>query len=225
VVDGNVYRVLSRIFGIETPIDSTPGKKQFAQLAGELLDNNQPGNYNQAIMDFGATHCLPRQPKCTICPFHENCFALKNNTINTLPVKAKKIEKKTRFFNFLILHFEEKIFIEKRTKKDIWQNLYQFPLVETTHLLETKAELLQEKSIQEIINPNHTKIVKASKPFKQTLTHLYVIGKFWEIELQENPKEIFENLISVKRKNLSKFAFPKIIDWYLKDKSLTLELL
>ena len=104
VVDGNVYRVLSRFFGIETPIDSTSGKKEFAQLAQDLIDKKQPGNYNQAIMDFGATHCMPKKPKCSQCLLRKNCKALLNNKVTSLPIKIKKIKKQTRYFNYLVIN-------------------------------------------------------------------------------------------------------------------------
>lgn len=225
VVDGNVYRVLSRFFGIETPIDSTLGKKLFASLATDLLDATQPGNYNQAIMDFGATHCLPAQPKCQSCLLKNKCVALKENRINILPVKSKRIKKRTRFFNYIILNIGEDTFIEKRTKKDIWQNLYQFPLLESTQLIENKERFIKDDLLKDLVGEKTFQLIKVSKPFKQTLTHLYIIGRFWEIDLEQIPKERLNDFIQVKRKNLSKFAFPKIIDWYLKDKSITLELL
>ncbi|MEO1264044.1 MAG: A/G-specific adenine glycosylase, partial [Bacteroidota bacterium] len=117
VVDGNVYRVLSRFFGIEEPIDTTAGKKLFAALAQELLDEKQAGNYNQAIMDFGATHCTPALPACTSCLMKSKCTAFQKNTVNKLPVKIKKTKRRQRFFNYLILNEKGNVFIKKRTQK------------------------------------------------------------------------------------------------------------
>src|SRR6185369_4348241 len=130
VVDGNVFRVLSRIFGIKKPVDSTEGKKFFSQLAFDLLDKKQPGIYNQALMDFGAVICKP-YPLCTICVFKEYCFAFKNNSINKLPVKKKRIKITTRWFNYLVIEYQGKIYIHKRTGNDIWKNLHEFVLLET----------------------------------------------------------------------------------------------
>ncbi len=138
VVDGNVYRVLSRCFGIEEPIDSTAGKKLFAKLAQEILENagTNPGSFNQAMMDFGATHCMPKVPKCGECPMQSKCIAFQKNRVDKLPVKSKKLVRRQRFFNYFLFHSEGKIFIKKRTGEDIWQNLYDFPLIESEELVE-----------------------------------------------------------------------------------------
>jgi len=111
VVDGNVYRVLSRVFGIETPIDKSVGKKLFSTLANELIDKKKPGAYNQAIMDFGATHCKPKNPLCSSCPFVSHCTAFKTDTIATLPVKSTKIKKKSRFFHYLVIEHKNSTYI------------------------------------------------------------------------------------------------------------------
>ena len=132
VVDGNVYRVLSRYFGIETPINSTNGIKEFKKLASSLIDRGQPALFNQAIMEFGATQCKPKNPNCVACPLNESCVALQKNLIDILPVKLKKTKVKTKFFNFLVcIDNNNKTILEKRTSKGIWQNLYQFPLIES----------------------------------------------------------------------------------------------
>ena len=123
VVDGNVYRVLSRIYGIETPIDTTNGKKEFNHLAQELIDKKKAAAYNQAIMDFGATQCLPKNPKCLTCPFQSNCLAFENKKIQQLPIKSKKIKKKTRYFHYLYIEGNEKTWLHKRIDKDIWAKL------------------------------------------------------------------------------------------------------
>ena len=130
VVDGNVFRVLARIFGKSIPVDSTEGKKYFAALANELLDKKQPGIYNQAIMDFGAVICKPVSPLCTKCVFKKQCSAFLNNKIDKLPVKGKKITIRKRWFYYLLLEYKNKMLIHQRTVKDIWQLLYEFPLIE-----------------------------------------------------------------------------------------------
>ena len=221
VVDGNVYRVLARIFGIETPIDSTEGKKAFTKLAGELIDETKAGKYNQAIMDFGATLCTPKLSKCTVCPFNTDCEALKNKTIDKLPVKSKKIVKKERYFHYLILNYKGNLWLNKRTKKDIWQNLYEFPLIEFSEKKEQK-DVENHSEWQKILNNKDFSITKISKPYRQILTHRKIIATFWEIELNE----IIDNndFIKVEKNNLKQFAFPKVIIQYLQDKSLYLEL-
>ena len=132
VVDGNVYRVLARYFGIETPINTTEGIKQFKALAQELIDKKDPATFNQAIMEFGAMQCRPKTPDCLFCPLQATCIAYNKGNIGNLPVKLKKVKVKQRYFNFLVFQFNnETTLLEKREGKGIWQNLYQFPLWET----------------------------------------------------------------------------------------------
>lgn len=218
VVDGNVYRVLSRIFGIQTPIDSTPGKKEFASLAQALLDAAQPGAYNQAIMDFGAVHCTPRQPRCESCSLQAQCSAFAENKVQELPVKTKKISKKTRYFDYWVINCDGAIFLRKRSQKDIWQHLYEFPMVES----DAPKELDELLSTQSLLSPEY--FVRGSKPFQQMLTHQKIIARFWEFEVPTTHFIKKEDWMITHRKKLLKFAFPKIIDRYLQDNSLYLEL-
>ena len=138
VVDGNVYRVLSRFFGISEPIDTTKGKQIIRELADKMLDQADPGKYNQAIMDFGAGQCKPRKPLCLSCPMSSECAAFNENMVLSLPVKVKKIKKKTRYFNYLVIQFENSLYLQKRQENDIWKELYQFPLIETKSIPELK---------------------------------------------------------------------------------------
>lgn len=131
VVDGNVFRVLSRYFGVHTPINSTEGKKQFLALANELIKGQGPSLYNQAIMEFGALQCKPKSPVCGVCPLQSGCFARKNNLVEMLPVKEKKLKKRTRYFNYFVCTNGSQILVKRRTAGDIWQELYDFPLLET----------------------------------------------------------------------------------------------
>src|ERR1043165_6651460 len=127
VVDGNVYRVLSRVFGIETPIDSTQGKKEFNKLANELLDISNPADHNQAVMEFGSQFCKPVNPDCKSCFFNTKCFAFKHSKVPELPVKSKKTKVRSRYLNyFIIVDKNGSIFVHKRQKKDIWEGLYEF---------------------------------------------------------------------------------------------------
>ncbi|MFK8007531.1 MAG: A/G-specific adenine glycosylase [Saprospiraceae bacterium] len=221
VVDGNVYRVLSRYFGIETPIDSTEGKKEFTVLANILLEKKEAAIYNQAIMDFGATQCTPKLTDCKKCFLKKNCQAFQKGKVADLPIKSKKIKKKTRYFNYLVLNAGENVWVQKRNQKDIWQNLYEFPLVETEALL--KNDVLSKNEIwKNLIQDFDYEIKHISTPFRQQLTHRTIIATFLEIDLPTNFSIEKNTYIKVDRKNLSKFAFPKIIDLYLKDNSLNL---
>lgn len=225
VVDGNVYRVLSRFFGIETPIDSAEGKKIFQQLASELLNKNRPGDYNQAIMDFGATLCKPTNPLCSECPLTKNCEALKNQKIDILPVKGKKMTKRKRFFYYFVWKSpEDKTIIRKRGKGDIWTGLYDFPLIETEK--EEKILVLRQSNYWNTWLKDisiEKKSVKFSTTYRQLLTHQNILAIFVEIS-SEIPAYFFENkdYMIINIGNLSDFALPKTIQDYLENDFLHL---
>lgn len=225
VVDGNVFRVLSRFLGADQPIDTTSGKKFFAQQAQFALDKTDPGRYNQAIMDFGATVCRPKNPTCTSCPMQSQCQALKKKMVDQLPVKSKKIERRERFFHFIVFNIQNQVCIQKRTGNDIWRNLYAFPVLEKNQLTWHQSQLLDEPAWKQWLAPGVIpKFQRRSKPFQQTLTHQVITAAFWEFELSAVNELVNETFLFVKRKNLPKFAFPKIVDWYLSDNSLYLNL-
>ncbi|WP_299096061.1 A/G-specific adenine glycosylase [Winogradskyella sp.] len=210
VVDGNVYRVLSRYYGIKTPINSTDGIKEFKKLASNLIDKEQPANFNQAIMEFGATQCKPKNPNCTICPLNESCMALQKNMIEFLPVKLKKTKVKTRFFNFLVcIDNNKNTLLEKRTSKGIWQNLYQFPLIESNKSLSSEEfHLLNIKdSVLENLNFDYSLYNIEDKVHKLSHQHLYT--KFWVIETKELPKK------SIAIKEIKKYPVPVLISSFI----------
>ena len=210
VVDGNVYRVLSRYFGIHTAIDSNIGKTAFNKLADELLDKNNPAAYNQAIMDFGATICKPKLPLCTTCVFNKNCAAYKNNEVNILPKKETKLIKKKRFFYYIIAKFDNKIYVRKRTEKDIWQNLWEFINVELEQKIEAE-DFIKSKSFPAQINKKAT--VKKYSPFyKQQLTHQTIEGCFIVVDLPSPLANNNYELVSIAA--MKKLAFPRFITNY-----------
>ena len=216
VVDGNVIRVLSRIFGIATPFDTTEGKKEFTTLAQSLIDKKEPGAYNQAIMDFGATICLPQNPLCNQCPLQKICIAFNKNIVAELPVRKNRTEVKNRYFTFLVIKSGQQIIIEKRKANDIWKDLYQFPLIETAKPLKKNfnAEIAAYMG-----NAKFT-IRSYSKDFVQLLTHRKIHARFIEIE-PENFKSLkLKGAEKVKLKDLHKLPFPKTIHLYLTQNSL-----
>lgn len=213
VVDGNVFRVLARVFGINKPIDSTEGKKYFTGLADELLDKKMPGAYNQAIMDFGAVVCKPIAPLCSECVFNKTCFAFLHNTINELPVKEKKISIRKRWFYYLIVEYENKIAIRQRITKDIWQQLYEFLVIETNKEEESKKIIAQAEKLNWLQKKNY-EVVSISPLFKQQLSHQLIAGQFIKIRLKKKVNH-HENVTWVTKKELKKFAFPKFINQYL----------
>jgi len=227
VLDGNVFRVLSRYFGDATPIDSTAGKKRFRQLAQQLLEENTapPSVHNQAMMDFGATHCTPRNPSCSICPLQAHCQAFQSEQVDALPVKTKKIKKTNRYFQYLVIRQAGRVLLHKRTDKDIWQQLYQFPLIELKQAPRGEDALRAHLLWAQLFGEQAIEVTHIAGPFRQTLTHQYIHATFWEIELEESQKLNSESFLLADQKNLTKFAFPKIIDCYLQDNSLYLKLL
>jgi A/G-specific adenine glycosylase len=225
VLDGNVFRVLARFFGIDTPIDTAAGKKVFVQLAQSLLDPSQPGNFNQAIMDFGATQCMPAVPKCTACPLHGPCSALRNNSLDTLPVKSKKLERRQRFFNYMVIRQDDCFFIKKRTGKDIWRGLYEFPMIETEFLPGERQTLTKTEAWKTLFGKTQPRIRRVSLTYKQELTHQRIFATFWEIEVAEAFSPPETSWIKTGQKNLDNFAFPQIISRYFREKLLPLKLL
>jgi len=190
VVDGNVYRVLARYFGIDTPINSTKGIKEFKTLASELIDKTNPADYNQAIMEFGARQCRPKNPDCSSCPLNSSCLALKNDWVNSLPVKLNKTRISKKHFNYLILiSNDKKTIFKKRTQKGIWKNLYQFPLVETQTPLKIK-EFNHHPNIKSLMNGTPYEVsLYNSEDIVHKLSHQHLFTKFWILEVNSLPEK------------------------------------
>ncbi len=215
-VDGNIYRLLSRYFGITSPIDTTNGKKQFYELAKNLLNKEDPGMHNQAFMEFGALQCTPKSPDCHNCPLCETCSAFQNNSIEQLPVKSKKTNQRKRFFYYYLIESGDSIFIEKRITDDIWKNLYQLPLYESDDELSDK-ELLA-KTISFIKNKTYNiKTITASK--KHILSHQVIHARLIHAEVNANVN-ITKSLIRVNKKDIFKFAVPRLIEQFFEDFNL-----
>ncbi len=213
VLDGNVFRVLARVFGFDTATDSAEGKKKFTALAEELLDQQQPGLYNQAIMDFGAVICKPAAPLCGSCVFKKQCAAFLSNRVNELPVKEKKVTIKKRWFYYLLLEYKNSIAIRQRTGKDIWQRLYEFPLIESVKEADVKT-ILQQAGKNKWLLKGQYEIASVSPLYKQQLTHQLIAGQFIKIRAKKKP--VSQNdFIWVEKTKLSKYAFPQFINQYI----------
>ena len=210
VVDGNVYRVLSRYFGVEIPINSTEGVKYFKQLAREVMHLERIRDYNQGIMEFGAMQCVPQNPNCQVCLLSSSCKALKDGAVGSLPVKLKKTKVKTLYFNYLVPISKGGLTIlEQRTEKGIWRNLWQFPL------LESKKELdLKELKVQLEASEHFSKALNVSRfdsvPIVHKLSHRHIHTVFWIIELNDisNGGIPFEKV--------EQYPVPVLIDEFLK---------
>jgi A/G-specific adenine glycosylase len=214
VVDGNVYRVLSRLFALETPIDTNEGVKIYSKLAQELLNTSQPAIHNQAIMEFGALQCVPTSPNCLICPLVGVCKAYQLNMISQLPVKSQKVKVKDRFFNYFYVEFGENTFLKKRDANDIWRNLYEFPLIESDKLF-IMSELVEIDAFKNLFKGiDIVKIKSESIAFKHILTHRRINAKFFNIEIS-NKNENFDKLTQVAKNELDKYAVSRLIEMYL----------
>lgn len=228
VVDGNVYRVLARFFGITLPIDVAANKKAFATLAQQLLDKAYPAAYNQAIMDFGALHCTPQRPQCATCPLAAHCAAFNLQKTAELPVKSKKLTKRERNFVYWVFNQGEQVYLHKRMEKDIWQHLHTFPASEVDRFPNDRAEL-QRALLQFTGMPTleGLTIQELSPISRQVLTHQTVYAVFCEVDLDLLRHYTFlENCIAIQRNLLKKkFAFPRVIDRYIDNKTLTLGLI
>ncbi|WP_316737933.1 A/G-specific adenine glycosylase [Pedobacter aquatilis] len=178
VVDGNVFRVLARYYGIDTPINTPKGKKDFFKLANDLLYTQDPALYNQAIMEFGAIQCKPKSPNCAVCPLNLDCYALSKNAVNQLPVKLPKAEKKYRFINYFVCAEQDKILVRERQKGDIWQHLYDFPSIETSIIPETDDENFKS-TVNETFGKDASIFFLSYK--KHVLTHQIIHVQFFAL--------------------------------------------
>ncbi len=215
VVDGNVYRVLSRYYGIDTPIDTTAGKKTFAVLAQEVLDQKQPALHNQAIMDFGAIQCTPKSPDCSACPLLDSCAAYNGKRVDLLPVKSKKTAVKERFFTYIIILEESSVFLHRRSSGDIWTGLYE-PL-----LFESSAKLSLDDAFAKIsAYGNQTKYLKllaSVEGLKHQLTHRTLYADAYVLECDGAGddsllKLLPDDYIKVPLSELSKYASPRLVN-------------
>ena len=214
VVDGNVYRVLSRYLGIETPIDSTEGKKLFASLAGEFLDKSRPAVYNQAIMDFGAIQCTPQNPACLFCPLAGSCMALSKSMVAQLPVKQHKTKTTERFLNYIYVRAGACTFINKRTGNDIWKNLFELPLIETASSV-TEEELLALPEFIKLFDKEEVPVVRSiCRNVKHVLSHRVLYANFYDVVLPEKTKS-FSSYLKIKTNELEQYAVPKLIHAFL----------
>ena len=213
VVDGNVYRVLSRWLGIDTPIDSAEGKKLFVRVADELLDRERPGLYNQAIMDFGALQCTPVAPDCLFCPLNDSCVARLKGIAGSLPVKQHKNKVTNRYFNYIYVRMGAYTFIHKRSGNDIWKNLYEPPLIETDREW-TEEELYASPQFREMLAGGEEPIVRlVRKGVKHVLSHRVIYANFYEVILPENSAS-FAKYQRISVEDLHKFAVSRLVNQF-----------
>ncbi|MEI6815673.1 MAG: A/G-specific adenine glycosylase [Bacteroidota bacterium] len=216
VVDGNVFRLLSRYFGIETAIDSHAGKKVFNELAKELMDQRNPAIYNQAIMEFGSLMCKPANPDCEICPLNQSCVALKTDAVNKLPYKAKTTAVRHRFFSYIYIRYKNRFVMMKRTSNDIWKNLYQFPMIETKKAM-TPKKIMKDAIWTDLFKNEHYQIVNVSHEVLHKLSHQTIHAVFYEVTV-EKALDLDNEYFWVSAKQHHQYAVPKLMENFLADK-------
>jgi A/G-specific adenine glycosylase len=216
VVDGNVYRVLARVFGIETDIASGIGQKQFAQLANQLIPNQQPAIFNQAIMEFGAVHCTPTSPDCLLCPLQAECNANATGRVAQLPVKLKKTKVRERFFNYFVIVQDDKIAMRQRTERDVWQQLYDFYLIETPQLITSLDNMPEAHLLYPILS--QAVITTPFQTYTHILTHQRIQAQFWLLHIPpEVTVELPEQMAFFTHNEIENVPKPVLITSYWKE--------
>jgi A/G-specific adenine glycosylase len=219
VVDGNVIRVVSRLQSIAEQVEKE-GKKIVTNWVNKEIKDAPPDLFNQAIMDLGALVCKPRQPLCEACPFEGECSAHATQNEHSFPVKKQKAQKRSRYFHFFLIRQNNMVLIKKREDKDIWKGLYQLPSIETK-AKEIDPGDLSRTIAKKLPNLSMTKFVKTAD-YKQELSHQRIYAQFYENEGENTVQDILPPYYLVERKNLNNYAFPKVLDWYLEQKSIYL---
>ncbi|MBO5188358.1 MAG: A/G-specific adenine glycosylase [Alistipes sp.] len=212
VVDGNVYRVLARLFDIETPIDSTEGRKGFATLAEELLDKAHPATYNQAIMDFGAVQCTPQHPDCTACPLADCCLAHSAGTVLQRPIKQGHTKVRDRYFNYLHLTDGHATLLHRRTAGDIWQGLYEFPLIETPSEVDF-ITLSRTEAFTQLLGGQPFQLTASQRMPQHLLSHQRLHATFHRVQVEALPHH--SDLIAIPTERLDDYAVSRLTDRYL----------
>jgi A/G-specific adenine glycosylase len=213
VVDGNVYRVLARFFGIETPINSSLGIKEFKRLAQELMPNKDFGHYNQALMDFGATICTPKKTKCDDCIFNDSCFALQHKKVSELPIKINKTKIRKRYFNYIVITTkQQKTVLQKRENNGIWQNLFEFPLIETSKIT-AENQLIKSKEFLQLIGKDASYSIALfnSETIVHKLSHQHIFTKFWIVDIDDIKTK------SIPIKTINDYPVPTLIHNFIKE--------
>jgi len=214
LVDGNVFRVLSRLYGIRLPITSPAGKKEIHRLATRILDKKNPGNHNQALMELGALICLPRNPACGKCPVHSRCLAYQKEQVNEFPVKPAASRHRKRYFHYLHISLSDKLFIHQRKQKDIWNSLFEFPLIETRQIVSPDRLFLHEQW-KNLFNGSEYRVSHITPYYIHTLTHQTLYVRFYHIQVKTVPPQLAEGYISIEEKKIFDYPVSRLTEKYL----------
>lgn len=207
--DGNVFRVMCRVFGILEDVNLPKTKKEIQDIGNQLIQHVNPADFTQALMEFGAIHCTPKSPQCHECPFEKNCYAIKHNMVYLLPLKVNKVKVKNRYFHYLIFAQNDQLLVEQRIHQDIWQNLYQFPLIETFEPhIELQSQDIKAYNLQSLSE------LELLKSYKHKLTHQQLWIHFYQVKGSGFLPMPYQNWVS--KVQLSSLGFPIVIANFIK---------
>jgi A/G-specific adenine glycosylase len=213
-IDGNAFRVLTRIFGINTPIDTSLGKKEITLLANQLMDTKQAGLFNQALMDFGSLQCLPAHPDCDRCCFALDCVAKQQFLQDVLPLKSQKPKVRTRYFYYFQIYRQTEILIRKRGEKDIWKGLYEFPMFESEIEL-SEDEILSNSFLRGILEGCTWTLKAISSPYKHQLTHQLIIAKFITLTITVGKLHTYQSMLRIPKCEIDNYPVARLMERFL----------
>jgi A/G-specific adenine glycosylase len=214
VLDGNVYRVLGRLFALATPVDTGKGKKEYRELAGLLMPPEYAGAHNQAMMEFGALQCVPQHPDCRPCPLSDHCLGYASGDQQQYPVKQHKTKTRDRYLNYFFILYGSHTYLRRRTGKDIWEGLYELPLIETAVAMDFAA-LQEEKMFNGLFQETGKPLVTImAKDVKHVLSHQILHATFYRVEIQQENTAL-ENCLKIALSALHEYPFPKLISAFL----------
>jgi len=222
VLDANVIRILARYYCIEEEVHKSAVQKELKAKAKQLLDVKSPGRYNQAIMDFGALVCKPKEPQCGNCVMVNSCLANARGKVAELPSKKTKKPRRERYFHYFEIEQSKKLLVRQRGEKDIWHSLYELPFLETSSGRKLTNKKIERYLEEEIGGIRIIEIEKLDLTYKQTLSHQFIHGVFYKVMLKDDLPQLKAPYLHVSWKRLKKMAIPKLIDWYIGQKPITL---
>lgn len=216
VIDGNVKRVIARLFNIDKPIDSLNGIKEIKFSIESIFDTKNPALFNQAIMEFGAIQCVPKKPQCAFCPLKEKCLAFTNNNVSKLPFKEKKVKIRNRYLYYLVVRQNDFIYISKRNNNDIWRNMYDFPAIEFVKNIPAE-NIFEMKEFQQFMNNHGYTIINISNQIKHVLSHQRLFIQFIELELKNNAEIQHKAMKRIPLKEIANYPVPVVISNFIKN--------
>jgi A/G-specific adenine glycosylase len=219
VIDGNVYRVLGRLFAVDVPYDTGKGKKLYEELACSLMDPQRAGLHNQAMMEFGALQCVPQKPDCSQCPLNNKCLGFASGVPQRFPVKQHIIKVRERFFNYFFIRHEGNTYLSRRVKKDIWEGLFEFPLIETPHSMSFE-EICETATFKSLFHETgKTSFSPVSNEVKHVLTHQILYARFYKVEIQTD-NSCLRDYIKTPLEKITDYAVPRLIHRFLTNDNL-----